>query len=270
MSELGTRIVTAVVAAVLFFGLAFGAPAWLWALFVVAVVGVASWEWGRLCRLSAIESSGYAVVMAVLLALVWRATGVATGAVLPSAAAAVFLPALFFWVAIAPVVVQFQLPIRSQPLGLLLGAVVLIAAGLAAIALREASVGHLIAAVTVVWVADSAAFFVGRRYGSRKLAEAVSPGKTWAGFWGALGAVAAYGVMLYPLIGRPGAFVGWVLAFVGVAVVAVVGDLFESWLKRLAEVKESGALLPGHGGVLDRIDALVAVLPLLALWWLGW
>jgi phosphatidate cytidylyltransferase len=119
-------------------------------------------------------------------------------------------------------------------------------------------------------VADSAAFFIGRRFGGNRLAERVSPGKTWAGFWGALGAVAAYALILYPIIGRPGSLLGWVVALLGVAVVAVVGDLFESWVKRQAGVKESGWLFPGHGGVLDRIDALIAVLPLMALWWLGW
>jgi phosphatidate cytidylyltransferase len=268
--EVEIRSLTAAVAIGGFLGLALFAPAWLWALFIALVIGIASWEWGRLFRLSAIEAIGYAAITVVLLAILWRSTGIATGTTLPYAAAAVLLPALFFWIAIAPVVVQFTIPVTSSWVGLALGWVVLLAAGLAALAMREVSLGHFLAAVALVWVADSAAFFIGRRFGGNRLAERVSPGKTWAGFWGALGAVAAYALILYPIIGRPGSLLGWVVALLGVAVVAVVGDLFESWVKRQAGVKESGWLLPGHGGVLDRIDALIAVLPLMALWWLGW
>lgn len=270
MNELMVRTVTALVALVLFLLLAFFAPSWLWALFISGVIGWASWEWGRLVKLSAIEAVGYAGVTVVLLAVLWRTSGIATGSVVPPVAAATVIPALFFWVAIAPVIVLFQMRWGSKLLGLLLGWVTLLAAGIAALGLREASVGLLLAAVTLVWVADTAAFFAGRRYGAKKLLEAVSPGKTWAGFWGALGAVAAYGAILYPLIGPGQGFVGWVVAMVGVALLAVVGDLFESWLKRLAGVKDSGSLLPGHGGILDRIDALLPVLPVAALWWLHW
>lgn len=270
MNELLLRTATAVVALVVFLLLTFFAPDWLWALFVASVIGVAAWEWGRLVKLTAIEAVGYAGVTVALLAVLWRITGISTGAIHTPVASAAVIPALFFWVALAPVMVQFQIPLRLPALGLVCGWVTLLAAGIAALGLREVSAGLLLAAVTLVWVADTAAFFVGRRYGSRKLLEAVSPGKTWAGFWGALGAVAAYGVALYPVIGAGQGIFGWVLAFVGVALLAVTGDLFESWLKRNAGVKDSGSLLPGHGGVLDRIDALLPVLPITALWWLHW
>jgi phosphatidate cytidylyltransferase len=270
MNELLVRTATAVAAIVVFLVLTFFAPDWLWALFIACVIGVAAWEWGRLVKLSAIEAVGYAGVTVALLALLWRVTGIATGAIHAPVAAAAVIPALFFWIALAPVMVWFQIPLRSRSIGLVLGWVTLLGAGIAALGLREVSSGLLLSAVTLVWIADTAAFFVGRRYGSRKLLEAVSPGKTWAGFWGALGAVAAYGAALYPVMGVGQGVFGWVLAFVGVALLAVMGDLFESWLKRNAGVKDSGGLLPGHGGVLDRIDALLAVLPITALWWLHW
>ena len=129
------------------------------------------------------------------------------------------------------------------------------------------------AAMATVWIADTAAYFAGRRFGRRKLAPSISPGKTWEGVYGALAAVALYALALVPLArtagfaGDPG--VPATLAFVAftmlLAAVSVVGDLYESMLKRQAGAKDSGTLLPGHGGVLDRIDALIAAMPFAAL-----
>jgi phosphatidate cytidylyltransferase len=123
--------------------------------------------------------------------------------------------------------------------------------------------------MAIVWVADIGAYFAGRAFGKRKLAPSISPGKTWEGVAGGLVAVlvlAALAAQLpetfqAQLLVRYGWF-KWVL-FLGLFVAAsVVGDLFESMLKRRAEVKDSSGLLPGHGGVLDRIDALVPTMPL--------
>ncbi|HSN19497.1 MAG TPA: phosphatidate cytidylyltransferase, partial [Usitatibacter sp.] len=124
-------------------------------------------------------------------------------------------------------------------------------------------------------VADIAAYFIGRRFGRRKLAPAVSPGKTWEGLAGALLGVLAYAIVLAAIahaasvpfadIFAPAAGIPAVLAMVVLALVSVVGDLFESWMKRGVGRKDSSALLPGHGGVLDRIDALTSTLPVAAL-----
>ena len=110
-----------------------------------------------------------------------------------------------------------------------------------------------------VWIADSAAYFAGKRFGKHKLASTISPGKTWEGVLGAFVAVTIYAVMLSYLTHQSYWFV---LVFWGVMILSIMGDLFESLIKRQAGVKDSSNLLPGHGGVLDRIDGLTSSLPL--------
>jgi phosphatidate cytidylyltransferase len=123
----------------------------------------------------------------------------------------------------------------------------------------------VLAALILVWVADTAAYFAGRKWGRRKLAPSISPGKTWEGAWGGLAAAVAYAIICGTfLLGT----MGWPALVVAAAVltaISIVGDLFESAAKRQAGVKDSGALLPGHGGILDRIDSATAVLPVAAL-----
>ena len=126
----------------------------------------------------------------------------------------------------------------------------------------------------MAWISDSAAYFAGRRFGRHKLAPAISPGKTWEGVAGAVLAVSAYAATwslawqaYYPQVLKStqfGAF-GMLLFLWVLTAIGIYGDLFESALKRQAGVKDSGTLLPGHGGVLDRIDALTSVLPVAAL-----
>ncbi|WP_290888424.1 phosphatidate cytidylyltransferase [Arenimonas sp.] len=127
-------------------------------------------------------------------------------------------------------------------------------------------------AVLLVWAADSGAYFAGSRWGRRKLAPAISPGKTWEGVWGGLATSALLAVAALPLLG-----LGWsslpalVLLTVLTAAISVVGDLFESLMKRHSGVKDSGALFPGHGGLMDRLDSLLAALPVFVVGkaWLG-
>ena len=127
--------------------------------------------------------------------------------------------------------------------------------------------------MAIVWIADTAAYFTGRAFGRRKLAPEVSPGKTWEGVYGGLAAVAIYALALVPLAAGAGfagansplAVILWIAAALALAAISVVGDLCESLLKRQAGVKDSGRLFPGHGGVLDRIDALLAAMPPAAL-----
>lgn len=133
----------------------------------------------------------------------------------------------------------------------------------------------LVSALAVVWVADIAAYFSGRAWGKRKLAALISPGKTWAGVGGAFAGVigiALIAAQLWPALPLFTTLMiqrfSWpltVLLLMGLVVLAIAGDLFESLLKRQAGVKDSGATLPGHGGVLDRIDALLPVLPAVLL-----
>lgn len=156
-----------------------------------------------------------------------------------------------------------------RPTILLLGGLVLVTAWLSIVRLH-ASAAHGPALVlylfVLIWVADTAAYFAGRAFGRRKLSPFVSPGKTWAGAGGALAGAAVSGLVLWG-IGGAGQVGPWPLVAVSllVTVVSIGGDLWESRLKREAGVKDSGRLLPGHGGMLDRIDSLLAAAPVFAL-----
>ena len=149
---------------------------------------------------------------------------------------------------------------------LLLGLMVLGPFWLTAGWLKQLDARLLLASAMLVWAADSLAFFVGRAFGRQRLAPAISPAKTWAGVFGALSAapIVAVGLALVrPSFGFP--FLPLLGLCVVTVCVSIVGDLLESLLKRLAGVKDSGTLLPGHGGVLDRIDSLTAAFPMFYL-----
>jgi len=126
---------------------------------------------------------------------------------------------------------------------------------------------RLLFAFVLVWAADVGAYFAGRALGRRKLAPNVSPGKTWEGVFGGLTLslliAAVAGTWLFHLQGT--AWLPFLLLCVAVVLLSIVGDLGESLLKRQVGVKDSGTLLPGHGGVLDRVDSLLAALPAMAL-----
>ena len=121
--------------------------------------------------------------------------------------------------------------------------------------------------MAVVWVADIAAYFTGRAFGRRKLAPSISPGKTWEGAAGAAVAVLAFGFGILAMLGAElqGGVAAIAVVLLAWTAVSIVGDLFESLLKRQAGLKDSGNILPGHGGILDRIDSLTSTLPMVAL-----
>jgi phosphatidate cytidylyltransferase len=161
-------------------------------------------------------------------------------------------------------------------LRLLLGLLLLWAGWLALVQARALSLNFVLSTMCIVWVADIGAYFAGRRFGKRKLAPSISPGKTWEGVAGGLIGVALLGLVWTLWIDRtlpvdgPSLFsrlrehlgwLGWAVASAALAGLSVVGDLFESLVKRAAGAKDSSRLLPGHGGVLDRVDALLPVLP---------
>jgi phosphatidate cytidylyltransferase len=167
-------------------------------------------------------------------------------------------------------------PTLSPVLRLALGAVLLWAAWLALIVARQRGINFLLSAMCLVWMADIAAYFSGKAFGRRKLAPAISPGKSWEGAIGGLVGVIVLGFVwvhvidvrvpvdsasLYTVLVKRIGVVS-LLALVFLSAMSVVGDLFESLVKRAAGAKDSSQLLPGHGGVLDRVDALLPVLPL--------
>jgi phosphatidate cytidylyltransferase len=185
-----------------------------------------------------------------------------------------FIVATVFWIVGAPLwLAQRMRPSPSTCAAA--GWIVAWPAWLAFVVLRDTSPWLLLALAALVWAADVAAYFAGKRFGRRKLAPQVSPGKTWEGVAGALAGVAVYGVVLCEIadhwetpisnLFEPAWGVPAILAMLLLVGVSVVGDLFESWMKRGAGLKDSSSLLPGHGGVLDRIDALTSTLPVAAL-----
>jgi phosphatidate cytidylyltransferase len=224
------------------------------ALLMALIVGIGGFEWARLCGLGLTESRLYAAAIVIgLLVLVsvqvWRPA---------------FLVAAAFWIVVAPAWLWVGLKAQHRSALIPLGFLVLVPAGLAMVALEPLDA---LLALAVAWIADTAAYFVGRRFGRRKLAPSISPGKTWEGALGGLIGGAAYAMILCLFSAggqgtRMAAFLGAAALLVAVS---VIGDLFESAAKRQAGVKDSGTLLPGHGGMLDRIDSATAVLPVAAL-----
>ncbi|HKA39653.1 MAG TPA: phosphatidate cytidylyltransferase, partial [Burkholderiales bacterium] len=148
----------------------------------------------------------------------------------------------------------------------LAGWAVLVPAWLALLRL-QAQPAVLLALLGIVWVADSSAYLAGKTWGKHSLAPSISPAKTWEGVVGAAVGVAVYYVLVGYLAPEWRWWRSWSGAVLvsGVVVLCVVGDLFESWIKRLAGAKDSGSLLPGHGGILDRIDSVTSSMPFAAL-----
>ena len=146
-----------------------------------------------------------------------------------------------------------------------LGFLLIASLWLALICAKGADPLLLLILLATIWIADSAAYFAGKNFGKHKLAPHISPGKTWEGVFGALIAVTIFGVILYL---NEGLGFHKILVFPALWIITslgVVGDLFESLMKRQANLKDSGQLLPGHGGILDRVDGIIPSLPIAIL-----
>jgi phosphatidate cytidylyltransferase len=270
---LGQRVVTAVVLLAILVPSIFLAPPWVWGLVSLALLAVAGGEWGRLLGSAAGgRALGVALAIGGAAYVAWRTQG--GDAAPPAVVAAVAAASLAFWLSIAPM--SLSRVHRTGP-GWAIGALILSACWLALYELRLAGAALLVSCMAIVWLADVGAYFAGRAFGRHKLAPRVSPGKTWEGVAGGVAAVlavAAAVALAWPATAGDGGarvFSSWLASRAGwpaallvlsaIAALSVVGDLYESLLKRLAGVKDSGTLLPGHGGVLDRIDALIPTMP---------
>jgi phosphatidate cytidylyltransferase len=273
-AALRDRVVTALLLAAGFLAALFWLPPLAWTGLAAGIGALAAWEWAGFARLPPAGRAAYAAATVAALLAAAYFFNLATGAAGTIAIAPVYAAAAAFWLVGAPV--WLARPPRAAPRALVLAAgwVALLPGLLALIHLRNLDPRSLLAFMALVWIADIAAYFVGRRFGRHQLAPGISPGKTWEGFAAGLFATAVYGLAwiafardLAPAIVRDVPWsAAWMLVLVaGLAALSVIGDLFESAMKRQAGLKDSGALLPGHGGVLDRIDALTPVVPIAAL-----
>lgn len=266
------RVLTALALVAILLPVLGASAAWPFALLSLVMIAAAGWEWGRLNGLGRT-----AIGMGALLALLCGAAMAAGWHRM--APHSVWWLATFVWLGGGAVVLRGG-PVAwpSIPVGVrcTLGVLLLWTAWLAFASARTIGVNFVLSICCIVWAADIAAYFGGRAFGRAKLAPSISPGKSWAGVWsGIVGALALAAVWLgldaayamdstslpRELLERLGP-VGLLLAVVFLVAMGVVGDLCESLVKRAAGAKDSSRLLPGHGGVLDRIDALLPVFPI--------
>jgi phosphatidate cytidylyltransferase len=263
---LKARVITALILVAGLLGILFflPAPAVAFSLGVIAVL--AAWEWAGLMQ---IDMPGRAMYGGVTALFCWQVYVLGeSGFVLFWGGSAIF------WMIVAlPWLRRRWTMVGNDFLGYALGLLLIVATWAAMVALHGRGPWVLLGVMAIAWVADISAYFAGRAFGRRKLAPSISPGKTWEGVGGAVAGVLVYGTVLTAGTGQAlglGLFAGTFLLLLLTAV-SIVGDLFESLLKRQCGIKDSSNLLPGHGGILDRIDSLIAILPLAALilYWSG-
>ena len=259
---LRTRILTALGFLLLFLvGLFYFSPIfWMTLLLAIAVIG--SWEWSKLSGFSLPGSILYLVFTALiggeLLFILSRVTIINpyTTQFIP-----LYAVTLGFWLLGVPYLLKFNFPIRNPVLLALIGWLLLLPTCLALYQLRAIDPLLLLGFIAAIWISDTAAYFTGRKFGRQKLAPSISPGKTWEGVAGALTAVFIYALIWSYLVADKTQIILLAPLLLVLVVLGIIGDLFESLMKRQAGVKNSGNILPGHGGILDRIDSLTSTLP---------
>lgn len=270
------RVITAIVLLLVLIPAIFAGSPLPFAALMLLAMGAAAWEWARLNGLKGVASYAVAAACLALCGFSWQQGW--TQAALPG----LWLAAGAVWVLMAAYLLRAGVagwPHIARSVRIVVGVLALWAAWLAVAQAKWIGVNFLLSIFALVWVADIGAYFAGRTFGLRftknKLAPAISPGKSWEGVWGgALGVLILaglwcvadrhFGAAVPSLYSRLWAFSPWlmVVACVFLAGMSVAGDLVESLVKRSAGMKDSSNLLPGHGGVLDRIDALLPTLPL--------
>lgn len=270
------RVITALILLAVLLPTLFHARLEPFAGLMLLTMVAAIWEWARLNGQARRASMAWALATAlVLLTLGWIGHERITGSSLFWAVLSGAWVGLGLWMLRRGVAAWGCWP---QAARLVVGACLITGAGLAMVAARTLGLNFLLSVLATVWISDIAAYFGGRRFGRRKLAPTVSPGKSWEGVFSGMAAVMLLalgwiwldqqgGMDSLSLFSRLWALGEWLAlpllaAFVGMG---VIGDLLESLVKRSAGVKDSSRLLPGHGGVLDRVDALLPVLPMAML-----
>lgn len=259
-SGLRERVVTALLLAAALVAILFWLPAGVAVAAVMAVVAAGAWEWAGFAGFARPAArGGYAAAVLVAIATAWWLTGSAAARDWFLAATCVWWLAAFAWLVLAPG--------RG-------GAATAAVAGFLVLVPAAVAIGRLLSLepdgrllffflVVLIAAADVGAYFGGRAFGRHRLAPRVSPGKTWEGLLAGLVAASLAAVAGGRLLGVPG--LPWLAACMVVVLASVVGDLAESMFKRRVGLKDSSALLPGHGGILDRVDSLAAAGPVYLL-----
>lgn len=272
------RVITAVIMlAILLPALFYSTPTPFCAIALV-LIAAAGWEWGRLNACSQVVSLLFGLLLAALCGLAWYA------GLLEKPMPMLWLLAGSAWVLVGGFLLRLGVAGWSgiaRPLRLVGGMAALWLAWLAVAQARVMGINFLLSVLLLVWAADIFAYAAGRTLGGRftknKLAPAISPGKSWEGVWGGVAGVVLLAVVwawlersgasalsgsLYARLWAQHGVLVMLLGVMFLAAMSVVGDLVESLVKRSAGAKDSSGLLPGHGGVLDRVDALLPAVPL--------
>jgi phosphatidate cytidylyltransferase len=265
------RVITALILMALLLPALWAASPWPFTLFCLVLMAAAAWEWARLNA----AAGGSLWLAAILTAACSAALQLGWSTHAPPL---LWWGALALWVLMGAWVLRAGVaawPRHPKVLRWALGLVLLWLAWLSILNARQIGINFLLSVFCIVWMADIAAYFGGRAWGRRKLAPTISPGKSWEGVWSGMIGVACLAAVwlcvdrsfkldsesLFTMLLNRQGVVGLGLAVVFLSALSVVGDLFESLIKRSAGAKDSSALLPGHGGVLDRFDALLPVVP---------
>lgn len=267
------RVITAVLLLAVLLPALFSRPVWPFAVLSIVVVAAAGWEWGRLNGLGFTPAAAMGLGIAIVCLGTWW-IGLASLQAAP-----------LWWLVTAGWVLGGAHVLRRGPskwpelpkgLRLAIGVVALWLTWTALTQSKAIGLNFLLSVFCLVWAADIAAYFGGRAFGRRKLAPAISPGKSWEGVWSGMLGVLVLAIAwlaadsrwdlgsdsLFTGVRSNFGWVGLIVACAFLAAMSVVGDLFESLMKRSVGAKDSSQLLPGHGGVLDRIDALLPVFPI--------
>lgn len=261
--ELLLRIATALVMAPLVLAALLALPTPWFAAFLLPFIAVGAWEWASLSRLAGPVRVLFLAAVAGVVTALWYVE-------------AIRMPALWaaalWWLAALALVVAYPRAsgvLRWRGFNAMVGVVTLACAWIALVEVHGVRPMLVLWLLLQVWGADIGAYFAGRTLGKHKLAPRVSPGKTWEGLGGGLAlallVAATWGILDPDLVARWHGYETLLAVSGFIVLVSVVGDLAESLQKRMAQVKDSGRLFPGHGGVLDRIDSLLAAAPIFAL-----
>jgi phosphatidate cytidylyltransferase len=260
---LKTRIITALVLVAGFIPALFKLPDLYWAIVMLLVTLLALREWASMVGFSKTQIRAYLIIslLAGLFVLMRLQQHNLHHFFFQSLL--VFSIAALFWTLIVPIWLAKQFKLNGVVAKGLLGWLLMLPLWLALICAKIVDPMLVLVLLATIWIADSAAYFAGKNFGKHKLAPTISPGKTWEGVFGALIGVTIFGAILHAVfdIKTLAIFPAlWIITGFG-----VIGDLFESLMKRQANIKDSGDLLPGHGGILDRIDGIIPSLPIAIL-----